>query len=63
MSAFTGGGLFGTRNKNGPAWTFNQRNLNAEEEMELIGQPKLMRTIKHNEFPGNRVYKHNFLYD
>ena len=51
MSAFTGGGLFGTR-KNGPAWTFNQRNLNAEEEMELIGQPKLMRTIKHNDFPG-----------
>ena len=49
MSAFTGGGLFGMK---GPAWTFNQKNMNAEEEIELIGQPKLMRTVKHNEFPG-----------
>lgn len=52
MSAFGGGGLFGARCKKGPAWTFNQRNLNVEEEMELIGQPKLMRTIKQNDFPG-----------
>ena len=44
--------LFGARPKNGPAWVFNQRNLNVEEEMALIGQPKLMRTIKENEFPG-----------
>ena len=52
MSAYTGGGLFGFRDKKGPAWTFNQRNLNAEEEISLIGQPKLMRTFKQNEFPG-----------
>ena len=39
-----------------PAWNFNQKNLNVEEEMEQIGQPKLMRTIKNNEFPGKSEY-------
>ena len=52
MSAFESGKLFGKRDKKGPAWTFNQKNLNVEEEIELVGQPKLMRTIKHHEFPS-----------
>ena len=58
MSAFEGGGLFGKRANNGPAWTFNQKNLNAEEEIALIGQPKLMRTIKQNEFPGKFSFRY-----
>ena len=55
MSAF-GDGLFGKKpdGAKGQAWIFNQRNLNVEEEMALIGQPKLFRTLKMNEFPGKK---------
>ena len=47
--------LFGTRESDTkyPGWVFKQNNRNTDEDLKLLGQPKLMKTIKETTGAGN----------
>ena len=50
--------LFGTREKDTkyPGWVFKHGgDRNPEEELKLLGQPKLMRSMKETNFPGKII--------